>query len=454
MNNDRILNKNQKVLILAVFTTIIILSSILTFSLTVFVMQLLLGFITIPLILKKNYNTAKLYITIFIISILFVFLVYLANQLHYGQPYYIGGSDDLKFEQWGVDLYYANIYNPSKILETQIIGQYHNSPFFVVYISVILKFSDFFGGYSTFIPRIVNVYFLLWICMILEYILTKYANLSKRKTMFTITGFSLMPNIQYVNSHVFRDTFNLLQIFLIVLLFDQIMTRKNLIFKLICIALFPILIYTTYYTRTNSLAFASVILFLIVGEHFKIKKRYMFLILIPLIMMSNILDVVRLRYFIDRYSSYVSNIVGDGLSGYVFNRPLLPLGVLFRAFYAFITPFPDFFGLFKESSKILFDFVQLLIYLGVLVQILALPFIIKRLTKIDWLSLSFISWFGAIIITTFTFRHIIFYYPFMVAVAVDGYLTTACKNRKIILLLSGFTGVCFGAIYVSIKLFS
>ena len=52
-----------------------------------------------------------------------------------------------------------------------------------------------------------------------------------------------------------------------------------------------------------------------------------------------------------------------------------------------------------------------------------------------------------------TFRHVILYYPFMVAVAVDGYLDTTLNNRKIILFLSGFSAFCFGLIYVALKLF-
>lgn len=453
MTDIKSLETSQKILVLVGFFIIIVISSIFTFSFSVFVMQLLLGLITIPLILRKDYKTSKLYLFMFFISILFVFLIYFANQSYYGQPYYMGGSDDLKFEQWGFDVYYANMSLPHKVMESGIIGRYHNSPFYVVFIAWLIRFSKLFGDYSTFLPRFMNVYFLIWICMILEYLFKRYTNISRKIIMFAIAGFSFMPNIQYINAHIFRDTLNLLQVLLIILLCERLVNCKNLLLKISSMALLLILIYVTYYTRANSLAFAGIIIILMIGDRFKIKKRYLIALLFPLLIASDLLEVLRLRYFIETYSRYVSNIAGDGLSRYVFGQPLLPLGVFFRAFYAFITPFPNIFGLFKEPTKILFDLVLLLIYLGVLVQILAIPFIIKRIIKFDWLSLSFLSWFLAVIITTFTFRHVILYYPFMAAVAVDGYLDTTLNNRKIILFLSGFSAFCFGLIYVALKLF-
>lgn len=150
------------------------------------------------------------------VSLVFVFLVYYGNQFYYGNPYYIGGSDDLKFENWGYDVYDANLFLPHNVMKKQILDRYNNAPFYAVIIAILIKISNWVDGYTTFLPRILNVYFLIWICMILEYLANKYANIPRDKLLFVIGGFALMPNIQYINSHVFRDTFNLLQVFLIV----------------------------------------------------------------------------------------------------------------------------------------------------------------------------------------------------------------------------------------------
>ena len=42
---------------------------------------------------------------------------------------------------------------------------------FAVILSLLVRFSEFFDGYSTFLPRILNAYSLVWILMIIEYLL-------------------------------------------------------------------------------------------------------------------------------------------------------------------------------------------------------------------------------------------------------------------------------------------
>jgi hypothetical protein len=453
MEQDKSLNINQMLIILSGFTFIIIISSILTFSFPVFILQLILGLITLLFCIKTDYKTALMWLSIFGISMIFIFIIYLANKFYYGVPYYNGGSDDLKFEQWGLDVYNSGYYDPSKIIKYEILGQYHNSPFFPSYIAMLIQFSKLIGGYTTFLPRVANVYFLIWICMILKYFLSKYTNLSNKTIFYSIVFFAFMPNIQYINSHIFRDTFNLLQVLLIVLLVDVLLTNNNYILKIIDIILLPFMIYTAYYTRISSILFAGVLILLMIIDIYKIKKRYVFIVIIPIILLSDLLEIFRFSYFIKTYSSYVSDIAGDGLSKFIFNQPLFPLGIIFRSFYAFITPFPNFFELFKDTSKILFDIVQLFIYLGVLTQILAIPFIIKRSLKLDLLSLVFLGWFMAVIITTFTFRHVLLYYPFMAAIAVDGYINTEPYNQKIMTFISILITISFGIIYISLKQF-
>jgi hypothetical protein len=447
---------DSKLTIATLMLFIIIASSILTFSLPVLIMQFIMATITIPLIVKKDYKTAKLYFVIFIVSLSFVFIVYLANQYFYGSPYYIGGSDDLKFEEWGRDVYHANLLNPSKILESGLIGRHHNSPFFVVYISLLIRFANFWGGYSTFLPRIMNVYFLIWICIIFESLLKKYTNFTDNKIYFTIALFALMPNTQYINAHIFRDTFNLFQIFFIAYLFDKLMSKKIDINTIIYLLTLAALIFITFYTRKNALAFAGALILFMSVKKINLRRNYFLIPLfcLPIVMLTNLTQAIRLDYFIETYSNYVLNIAGDGLSRFVFQQPLIPFGALFRAMYALVSPFPNFFSLFKEPNSFLYDIVMLLIYMGVVIQVLAIPFILKRAFKLDWLALSFLAWFLATIATTFTFRHMIFYYPFMVALGVDGYISLNKKTRVKTLFLISLAGLSLSLIYASLKVFT
>lgn len=431
----------------------IAVSSFLSFSISVFFIQILAASLTIPLIMKKSYYTAKIYIIIYIVSIFFVFLIYIANQETYDNSYYIGGSDDLAFEHKGMLVANSGIYNPQELLGT-ILDMFDNSPFFIIYMAILYNFSNFFDGYSTFIPRVMNVYFLIWVVMIFEYLIKKYGNFSERKVNLSIAVFALTPNIQFINSHVFRDTFNLLQILLIVFLIDKIISRKNVLKIIILFVALYFLIYITYYTRANSIVFAGVLALLVIAKKAKIKTRYIMILFIPLIMLSNFLESINLDYFIENYSNYVLTNAGEGLSSIIFSLPLLPLGIIFRAFYALIIPFPDFFGLFHDPNRILLDFVMLIIYFGVIIQIIFIPFIFKSLLKLNWLALSFLVVFIGIIATTFTFRHVILYFPFLVALGVDGYQSSSKNNKIYTLFFWIITTIMLALVYVLLKLFT
>ena len=105
--------------LLFVWFYLLISSSILTLAPSVFVIQILLTVLTVPFILKRNYKFAKLYVIIFLVSICFVFLVYWSNQFAYGAPYYIGGSDDLIYEQRAMYISELNVYKPKRVVEIE-----------------------------------------------------------------------------------------------------------------------------------------------------------------------------------------------------------------------------------------------------------------------------------------------------------------------------------------------
>lgn len=444
----------KHLLLILIMISFVIVSSVLTLSFSVFIIQMLLLIITAPLIMKKSYSTAKVYITIYIVSIFFVFLIYYANQIAYGNSYYIGGSDDLKFEQQGSDALRSNVFNLKEMLGKGILEEHHNSPFFVIYISLLIRFANLFDGYNTFIPRIMNVYFLIFIAMLFEYFIKKYANFSDHKANAVILIFALNPNIQYINSHVFRDTFNLLQMFLILFTFDILINESKYLKKMLALIILMFMVYITFYTRRNSLVFAGLLCLFMLGEKFKLKKRYIIALPLLLLTINKFRELIDLEYFITSYTKYILENTAIGLSKYIFKQPLLPFGIILRFFYGLITPFPNFFGLFKKTDMFALDFINFLIYCGTIVQTLFIPFILKRILRLDWLGLSFLVCFLGVVLTTFTFRHFIFYYPFMVALGVEGYMSSSKKNRKQILSLSATMVVLLGLIYIYLKFFS
>jgi hypothetical protein len=433
------------------FSFFILLSSLLSLSLSVFVIQIILSLFTLPIILKKDIKSINLYLIIFIVSLFFVFIVYYGNLFYLGTPYFNGGSDDLTYERQAMTILGTNMYNPAEVLDSGIIGLFHNSTFYVVLIASSMKFANLIDGYSTFIPRIFNVYLLIWSCFIIEYFLRKYSKLSDKKIYIVLGVFALTPNIHYINAHVFRDTLNLFQILYIVYFFDKITEFKNFSFKIPYAFILWLLIFISYYTRANSILFSLSFCTIMLSYKLKIGKLFIFVPLIAITYLNVLLENLRLDHYIEIYSSYLSTASADGLSKFVFNRSILPFGIVLRSLYAFITPPPLFFNLFRQQDKLLFDFVYLLIYIGVVLQIYSLPFVIKRVIKLDWIAFVFLTFFYAIVLTTFTFRHTMLYYPFLVILGVDGFFSSSVATRKYTVLLTGFVIFSMSIFYLILK---
>lgn len=452
MNPNKSMDKKSKASIVILMVLTIIITSGVAFSFSVLVLQFILLCITMPLILKKSRKVAKIYLLIYLVSLIFVFLVHFAYQIHFDLPYYNGGSDDLNFEKYALALADEGILTPVDALNSGLLGVHTGSSFYTLFISYLYRFANLFGKYSTFLPKITNVYFFIYLIMVFEYLLQKYGGFSEERCNKTILIVGLFPNLLYVNAHVFRDTMNLLQVLLIIFVLDQILYKKKPFKKLINLFLLIMLVYITYYTRANSLVFAAALGILVIGERFNIKKIYIVLISVPIVITSGVLETIGLFKYIEYYSVYNASIVSEGFSSYVFNQPIMPFGILFRSLFAFAVPFPNFILLFREPSKFLLDIITFIIYVGVIIQLLFAPFVLKRILKMDWLATSFLVVFLSVIVTTFTFRHVIFYYPLMAALAIDGYMSMNKKSRSNMLLISVLGGLSLTLIYIALKL--
>lgn len=453
--NDSQISIKNLLVVYYIFFFFIVVSSIITLSLSVFVIQVLCATVTFFLIRKKSYNVIKLYMIIYVVSVLSIFIVYMAYNSCYGVPYFIGGSDDLNFERWGYDVYSSNMFNPAEIIKYGVLDEFHNSPFFAVYISIFIRIANVFDGYNTFIPRFANIYFLIWSCFIIEYLLKKYTEFDNKRIYFTIAIFALIPNIQFINAHVFRDTFNLFQVLFTAYIAEQIFLCRFKIRNILYVFLLIFMMYANYYTRKNSIILSIMLVLLMIYKKTRHKKAYVMLgFLVLIVFGTSILKILNVEKFVETYAEYIVNINSDGMSKLIFTQDLFPMGIILRALYGFIIPFPNIFLLFKSPEMLLYDIVYLLIYLGVIIQIIFIPFILKRIMKFDFISIIFLIYYLGVITTTFTFRHVILYYPFMVALAVDEYLSSTKAKRERYLSISLSAGVILGFVYVVLKKFS
>lgn len=440
-----------------IYIFIVVLSLIITLFFTsnfsVLVVQGILSIITMPFILTKSLKSARVYIIIYVLALFFVFLFYYGNKEKFGIPYFMGGSDDLTYENNALTLFNLNIYSVQKAISWGILPYFHNSLFYVMFLTWVIKFSSFIDGYSTFLPRIINVFFLLWSTLIFEYLLHKHTKFTDNRIHLSLLFFAIMPSILFINSFIFRDTFNLLQILSTVYLFDKMIEEKNLMKLSLYLVVIISVVLITFYTRKNSLYFSALICCFTLVQKFKQEKLYILIpVILPILSVSGILEKLGFGLYNQVYTSAIISNANIGLSKFIFEQPLVPFGIILRGMYILFSPFPDFWNLFLSPNAYLLDFGTFLIYCGVVIQILISPFLIKRVLKFDWISISFVTVILGIITTTFTFRQAILYYPFMAALGVDGYLSTTKKNRFSILIYTIIIASVLVIIYRLLKI--
>lgn len=129
------------------------------------------------------------------------------------------------------------------------------------------------------------------------------------------------------------------------------------------------------------------------------------------------------------YSVYLQGL-SDGLSGMVFSRPLLPVGIILRFCYGLVCPFPAALISLEYFDEPLYSLVIALTCLGTVFQIFLLPYLFKGMIKLDYTAIKFLGMFGAIILTTFTFRHFVMAYPFAAVMVAQQIEVTEAETRK------------------------
>lgn len=409
-------------------------------------------FLTAPIVVLI-YATQKKFLTSYLVGILFLTLsmvyLYFSNTQAYGTPYYIGGSDDLQFEKSGKLAYESSIYSPNSILGN-VLGVYDNGASFVSYLAIIYKFSSFFNGYDTMIPRIINIHLLVLCTYLINFILIRYSNYNEKVlNLFTLL-FLCTPNIAFINGHVFRDTLNFFQVlsisFLILVLFKN---RSKIVFYSL-IPIIIILVYLTYFNRPNSLIF-PIIIVAAVFLRTRIRLIGLAIITIPILFGVDFFESINFNKISESYSMYLQEM-SDGLSKIIFERPLIPFGIILRFFYGLIVPFPNLFGLFSIKEKLYLDIFYFITYVFVAIQIVCIPMVLRNILKFNMVTLIFLGFYLAVITTTFTFRHALFYYPFLLLLILK-FIFDSSRNRTIkyirfsLLINSGLV-----LIYVALKL--
>jgi len=385
-----------------------------------------------------------LYFFIYSISTLFIVIFYELSIYDFGAPYYLGGSDDLAYENDALILFASPkwwLYSPAKIGEV-LNAPWHNSKGYVYFLTILHFFGEkVFDGYNTIVPRQLNAIFLALTCVVFFKIFEPFTK-DKKKLLLAFSLFGTMPIVQYISSHVFRDVGTLLVVALIiyfikysekskiksvffVLLFSAILSQLRVFYVpfLILIILFFGASKCSFYKNKILMSTLTFLSFLVISS----------LIYYDYGVLGEIVNSVL------SYNKYVAQM-SDGYSKVIFSSPLIVQPFL-RIAYSVVYPVPVL-SPGGQASAFIYS-------LGTLFQIFVFflgvrgIFLLSRESRAHYVILAAVIFYLAFSLGTFTFRHQLFFMPF-----IFGFFGVALSIKSMNNVL-----ITFFAAFVSISIF-
>ena len=387
---------------------------------------------------------------VYLLGVIFCYILYFHYMQKFGVdfPYYIGGSDDLEYENNA--RIFASNFSLSQYSEIRggIVPSYHNSPGYIYILALFIRFGDWVSEYHTQIPRIINVFFLTILSIVSYKFASKRLLLSWRQSNIVAYAVGLSPLMVYVSSHIFRDTLvSLLMFSSIYLSFSKIN-----ILRLLAIVCFILLAsQLRIFSAFLILFFVILIKTLCIKDRVLLRTIFFFIIVISSVFMVQFGVLDRLVESSNHYTQYRIGL-SSGFAEKIFSIPF-PVSLPVRALYYVVTPVPV---LSMDAPKILLSigvFIQLLmfpilcmaLFLGVRNRHTEIPMFITVVVFLClWLGLS---------ITTFSIRHMSMFYPFAILIVFYGLekYSFISRNKNIILSLSFTFGGFIMILYPLLK---
>ncbi|WPC43286.1 hypothetical protein [Clostridium sp. JS66] len=414
----------------------------------------IIGLVIVTIVIRKC--DERLYYAVFaayIVSIIAMLILYYGYINEFGIPYYIGGSDDLMFENKAKELIENNKYFIFQTINYDMQSA-NNSKAFVVLLSWIMRICGIFGGYHTIAFRILNIN--IWISTaILAYkalIDMTHNRYSAKKYIISFLALALFPNAIYISIHVFRDTINSAILFFIYYIWNH----KDNIKGIPKVVITLMVTYYAYWLRAENIYLIGfiVIMSIILSIKNLNNKSFFILCIVSLfgIIFLNSMGiwdkVLRTTSF---YSTYVFGDM-DGLSIYLFKIPLVPYGWILRIVAGLFSPIPT--SILKilyifDSVTVLFNFF---IAVGVIFQIFMIPYTLRNIKYLDTLTFTFFIVFCSVVLVTFTFRHFIFIYPFLMIMIARQFIETKKKYKYLWFWIMFCLMVLLLSIYILVRL--
>ena len=398
----------------------------------------LIGLITLLLCAKgiDDRTYRKLFITVLIAYSFMIFMYFGLIQKN-GIPYQ-GGDDEL-FEEYGNYIYNRGVRFFKDIPYIQ--GGWYAKGYYLI-IAWIKRVSLWIGDYSTFSPRILNIY--LWQAISVLMYKRLPGEIDDRLKTRAFVVLATFPNALVISSFVYRDVCVCFFVVIAVISFETIIDENKRLARGIAKTVASIIccgvsLYFLYYLRMQICFVVLVILILkfFTGRsglaNISRKKKIFFtilafLVIVPVLYYTG--GIKLLNLITDTYTSYRLEGTG-GLSSKIFSVNLLPFGIILRFIYGLATPFPGGLLVMDFSGEFIYSVLYTIVYLGTVFQLFLVPYLLKHVIRIDYAGLVFLAIFFSVIITTFTFRHFVMVYPFMMEPIVVEYnnASTATKNH-------------------------
>lgn len=396
----------------------------------------------------KDKALFRIYVLVYCLSTFYVVFYYQMAVYDFGLPYYMGGSDDIAYENQAAQLINVKdwwFYNSAMI--GNVLGiPWHNSTGYVYFLAVLTYIGEHvFNGYSTFIPRQLNSIALSFVCVFIYQIFQKYSS-NKEKLSFACVMFGAFPLVQYISAHVFRDVIILLMIVYVVYILDA---QRSRLTKVLVVTglLYVISQFRVYYVPVVVLI---VIAFIVSRSRFyernNVKVAVFSLSLIAVLAMSfsDLSHVEKLLTSVNNYGELVQE-KADGMSSVIFNSSPV-LQPFLRLLYSFLYPVPQ---LSPENSFSSF-FYKIGTFFQIVVFVYAARgfFIMLKVGKSHYIILSGLMFYFAFIFGTFTFRHQIYFMPFLF-----GLMGVALSRDSINNQVLGFLAAFLSLFYFSLIYF-
>jgi len=388
-------------------------------------------------------------IIILIIAMSLMIVIYFGYKSHYGVPYNIQGLDDIYSDNYAEYCVENSYYTISDMLSDEVFIN-HNSKGFILFISYLIRISNYLGGYDTIILRMLNISFLIIIGIIMFSYSMKKNNFTFNQNLKLLYFITLFPNSLYISSHVYRDTICATFIIYCFYIWDNYWERDKLSkAKIIIVTI--LLMYISYWFRSANILYLCIAIIInLLRTGLKIKfsnkikiKKIIYFTLGSLALVIAILYLGKdILYWQNRYIVNYTDLIlnankgGRSLSLIVYSYALFPFGIILRTIYYLCSPFmPDIMNVFHYFDNIT-TFVNVLISFGTILLIMNFTYLAKNIKYQDKITVFFEIIFISIIITTMGFRHVIMIYPLMFYMIMRQYNITKKKKKVEYLILS------------------